>query len=297
MIQTASILNPIACIVYVSEGCNAAILSSLRVAAEEAAAHRSVSLVHHFQDQHYNRSSFILAGGRSGVAAAALQVSATALDLIDLRAHESTHPRVGVVDHISLAPLVENMEDARMAALALSENLANELNLPVFLYGAAHPEGRSLAETRRSCGLGYFKKKSSTGLADEMEAASQTVLSDAGPSVTNPQHGVVCCGAVPMVLNYNVRLKTKCQTAAARIARKVRTKNGGLPFVEALALQHQGGHYEVACNLLEPSRTTPLQVLDMITLAAREVGIDIEEEYTIGLRPSQILERLETPVH
>ena len=78
---------------------------------------------------------------------------ARAAELIDLRRHEGAHPRIGAADVVPLVPLAAEDEDrAREAAATLTERVGQELELPVFLYGALG-EGRGPAFFRTSaCG-------------------------------------------------------------------------------------------------------------------------------------------------
>ena len=71
---------------------------------------------------------------------------------------------------------------------------------------------------------------------------------------------------VELVENYNIRL-TRYATGsqARRLAKRLRGRDGGLPGVEALTLPYKGDCWEVACNLLHPTRKPPsgASTLDM----------------------------------
>ena len=58
--------------------------------------------------------------------------------------------------------------------------------------------------------------------------------------------------------------------------------------VEALTLKHDGGCYEIACNLLNPSVVTPDTVLEKVNHIIQDLGLDIKIEmyYTTG--PSEM---------
>jgi glutamate formiminotransferase len=87
--------------------------------------------------------------------AAVLSVAEAALSVLDLRSHAADHPRLGVLDHVSLHPLGQQatLQHAADAATGLGQQLAAApFRLPVYYYGAAHPAGRRLAEIRRQLG-------------------------------------------------------------------------------------------------------------------------------------------------
>jgi len=363
----ASLKHAIVAVVYVSEGANLSILSALRTVVETATkAHQqqqqqyaiaSQSTITHvpsakfitmFSDPHYNRTSIVIAGGQpAAVAATARELVAAALAALPpLTSHDATHPRIGLVDHVSMAPLYTheassasanegsnagfNMDDAAAAACQLSNALATDHGLPVMLYGEARPHmglsPRTLAETRRQ--TPYFRAKAkNSGLQsdatskDVSDSSSSNgspdddlwsgVTPDLGGPTINPAVGVCCVGAVPLVLNYNVRLTTSDRNIAAACTAAVRTRaaksnidgraaasaSQGLPWVEALPLVHAGGHFEVACNLLNPSVSPPARVLDAIekSLAQQGCGVTVEEAYTIGMQVEEICAKLVEP--
>lgn len=80
----------------------------------------------------------------------------------------------------------------------------------------------------------------------------------------------------------------RCRALAAQVAKAVRTRDGGPPGVEALTLVHEGGSMEVACNLLDIAVTPPARVLAVVEGKARELGVEVEEPYTIGMTGEEI---------
>lgn len=94
-------------------------------------------------------TGFTIGGTAPCVAEASLEVSRSALRAIDLRAHKASHPRVGVVDHVSIHP-VGNTAEAKASACETGRTIAETLGregLPVLLYGDLKDD-RRLAEVR-----------------------------------------------------------------------------------------------------------------------------------------------------
>ncbi|KAJ9534594.1 hypothetical protein QJQ45_022186, partial [Haematococcus lacustris] len=136
-----------------------------------------VLLARVFVDPAYHRTGFTLTStSPSQLAQGVVHLSQTALSCLDLRQHSATHPRLGVVDHISLHPLHSPhpspsqaptpqqhpgpgppspaMAAAVQCGLAVAAALSQPpWLLPVFLYGALQAEGRRLADTRRGLAL------------------------------------------------------------------------------------------------------------------------------------------------
>lgn len=246
-----------------------------------------------FVDEIYNRSNFTLLGDcPEALGKAVLDVSRFAITTIDLRSHSATHPRLGVVDHISCHPLTcpeLSMPAAVAAAHAIACNmgLGNEA-VPTFLYGHAHPEGRHLADIRRA--FGYFSpskviSESSQAWAGPLEEWQvDGLLPDFGPQQVDPRRGVTCVGACPWIINFNILLDTDNLKVCKLIARSVSRRGGGLQGVEAMALKHADG-IEIACNLLSPDIVTPEMVENKISDLCRNaegINVSILRSYTTG---------------
>lgn len=52
----------------------------------------------------------------------------------------------------------------------------------------------------------------------------------------NPSRGIVTVGCSPLVTNYNIVLGTDDRRLAAQVTRRVREKDGGLPWVRRSSL-------------------------------------------------------------
>ena len=287
--------------VYVSEGKDASVVDALESTAERACATHGARVVNVFRDVEYNRTGFTLGVrvGDEGDAAEPLGAAATALaeralSLVDLRDHAATHPRCGVVDHISCHAVGD--ADASVAvslARGIGARVGDRLGLPVLLYGAASAKGAGLADLRRR--HGYFRETAGTGSgwSGAHVVAGGTVDAEYGPRDVPPESGIVMVGATPWVCNYNVPVGATPREARAaahasaektagseneedtredttscavregrRIARRLSERGGGLPGVQAMALPHgedeRGGVVvEIACNLLDETRSRP----------------------------------------
>ena len=107
--RAARLSRVVAANVYVSEGRDAALLARLEAAAAAAMAGHTPggegpgAVINSFADAAYGRASFTLAGAPARVAAGAHALASRACAELDLRAHGGvSHPRIGVVDHISV---------------------------------------------------------------------------------------------------------------------------------------------------------------------------------------------------
>lgn len=150
--------------------------------------------------------------------------------------------------------------------------------MPVYLYEAAHPNGKALDTIRRE--LGYYRPNfmgnqwAGWALPDILPEKP-----DEGPCHVTRERGVVVIGASPWVEGYNVPILSTDVSAARRIARMVSARGGGLPTVQTLGLVHGEDTTEIACMLLEPKRVSADKVQNRVELLAAEEGLDVEKGY------------------
>ena len=233
------------CVINVSEGRRPEV-----VAAIGATAGPTLLDVH--SDAHHHRSVLTLAGPDVEVAARA--VAREAVRLIDLRAHQGVHPRLGAVDVVPFVPLAgSSMDEAVAARDRFARWAAEELAVPCFLYG----DERTLPEVRR----GAFG-----GLAP-----------DVGPAQPHPTAGAVAVGARPVLVAYNLWLASADVEVARAIARGLRSEH-----VRALGLD-VGGHAQVSCNLVNPLVVGPGAVYDAVAASTAVARAEM-----VGLVPAAV---------
>jgi glutamate formiminotransferase len=240
------------------------------IAAIAAAFDARLLDVHSDPDHH--RSVFTLAGPPGALARAVCNGARTALHYVRLDRHQGEHPRVGAID---VAPIVYIREADRGAAcaeaLVLGDRLADELALPVFLYGLLSG-GRARAELRR-------------GGPDELarRIAAGELRPDFGPPGLHPAAGAVLVGARPPLVAFNVELAPPATLKDAKsIAAAIREGGPeGLAGVRAIGLWLANrGVAQVSTNV-EDHRSTPLErVLSAIRRHAVPVGAEL-----VGLAP------------
>lgn len=248
------------CVVNVSEGRRLNVIDQLA-----ASCGRSLLDVHVDEDHH--RSVFTLAGD---VETAAMNLERAAMRLIDISTHRGVHPRLGVVDVVPFVAVSgDEAEQLRAigAAQLHAETLANELAVPTFLYGLAHPEGRSLPEVRRDA----FTK----------------FQPDFGPAEPHPTFGATAVGARPLLVAINCELETNDLPLAMRIAKSIRHAGGGLPGVRALGFPLESkNRAQVSMNLTDLRMTGVETACTAVRQLARASGTDVATVELVGLLPS-----------
>ncbi|XP_015936243.1 uncharacterized protein LOC107462150 isoform X1 [Arachis duranensis] len=289
------------CKVYISESRNKTALESIEKAAS---LFPKAPIINKFEDVDYNRVGYTLvsefeesepslssSSSSCQLTCAVLAMVKAAFDAIDFGLHSGTHPRLGVVDHICFHPLAgASLDQAATAARALATKTGSTLQVPTFLYGAAHEEGRTLDSIRRT--LGYFKPNANQNRWIGGPTSHTLPLNpNSGPAQVTLAKGVLIIGATNWVDNYNVPLLSSDISAVRRIAKLVSGRGGGLPSVQAMALAHGEGVIEVACNLLDPNKVGGERVQNKVECLAKEEGISVGKGYFTDFSQEEIIQK------
>jgi glutamate formiminotransferase / 5-formyltetrahydrofolate cyclo-ligase len=245
------------CAANVSEGRDPRTLDALRKAA-------SALLLDVHVDADHNRTVLTMAGDHDAIIDTVVQVAAVARDCVDLAAHEGVHPRFGAIDVVPFVPLRgADLTDAVTAREAVMVGLSH-LGIPCFRYGPCEdgPE-RSLPELRHR--------------------VFRDLYPDVGPREAHPSAGATAVGArLPMVA-WNIWLHGATLAATRSIAAAVRSEH-----VRALGFQVSGAT-QVSCNLVDPSRVTPLEVYAKVESLLPE-GVHMVRCELVGLAPRRVLD-------
>ncbi|KAL5861168.1 hypothetical protein ACOSQ4_002464 [Xanthoceras sorbifolium] len=283
------------CKVYISESRNKSALESIERSAK---LFPEAAVVNKFEDVTYNRVGYTVVSKLAPkpspdscpLKSTVFSMVKAAFENIDLEMHSGSHPRLGVVDHICFHPLSRaSLDQVAGIAKSFAAEVGSSLQVPTFLYGAAHEEGRTLDSIRRE--LGYFKPNSvGNQWTGGPKSEALPLQPDEGPAQLTQAKGVIVIGATRWVDNYNVPVFSTNVAAVRRIAKRVSGRGGGLPSVQAMALAYGENITEVACNLLEPGKVGGDKVQLEVERLAREEGMAVGKGYYTDLSQEQIIE-------
>ncbi len=263
--------------VNVSEGRQQSVIDALVAAVT---AFQDVRLLDLHSDSDHNRSVISVAGPPAAISDALFALIRGAAQPIDMNNHEGQHPRIGATDVVPLVPLQgSTLAQCCNLARGLGARVGRELQLPVYLYGAAanHPGARQLADIRRG---GY------EGLQVAIQSDAQR-RPDFGPSLLGSA-GAVAIGARGTLIAWNVWLETADVRVAQRIARRIRASGGGLPALQALGM-YVGGRAQVSMNLMDYRRTGLATVMGTLRHEAGREGVTVYGSELVGLIPQAAL--------
>lgn len=236
-------------VINVSEGRQAGRIRQIGEAAADV-------LLDTHSDPYHHRSVYTLGGPPAEVEEAALRLSLTAVELIDLTEHEGVHPRLGAVDVVPFVPYGVEPSVALDARARFAGAMAAH-GVPCFLYGSG---ALSLPEVRRR--------------------AWKDLSPDVGPPEPHRSAGACCVGVRDVLVAYNLFVDATLSEARAT-ARAVRQ-----PGLRALGLA-VGDSIQVSMNLTEPDRLGPAAAFDLVSSQC-----SVRRAELVGLVPRRVLEKI-----
>ncbi|HUX84991.1 MAG TPA: glutamate formimidoyltransferase, partial [Chitinophagaceae bacterium] len=283
-----------------SEGADPAGIAKITAAVESV---EGVQLLGVDSGKATNRTVVTFVGAPEAVVEAAFRAICQASLVIDMTRHRGEHPRLGATDVCPLIPVSGiTMEEAVGYARQLGKRVAEELHIPVYLYGnaARQVERKNLSNIRS----GQYE-----GLASKL--ADPAWAPDFGEPVFNPQSGATVIGARDFLIAYNINLNTRSVRKANAVAFDVRENGrvrkergkpvlddtghperipGSLREVKAIGwFIEEYGIAQVSMNLTN-LEVTPLHVaFEETTRKAAERGLRVTGSELVGMIPLRCL--------
>ena len=231
-------------------------------------------------DPDHNRSVITFVAAPEQIVEAAVRTVGLAAQLIDMRAHTGVHPRLGATDVLPFIPISGvTMEDCVSLAYQAGERIARELSIPVYFYerAALRPERTNLEDVRRGA----------LELLREQIAVEPGRVPDVSPPGALRVHetaGAIAIGARPFLIAFNINLRTADVSIARKIARVVRARTGGLPFLKALGFELSSrGLAQVSMNLVNYEVTGITAAYEAVRREADALGVEIMSTEIVGL--------------
>jgi len=278
----SEIRNLVECVPNFSEGRKVETVAHI---ADAITSVPGVTVLNRHIDPDHNRSVITFVAAPELIVEGALRAVARAAELIDLTRHKGEHPRIGATDVLPFVPVSGvTIDDCVALARAAGRRIWKELSIPVYFYerAALRPDRARLENVR---GKGFENLR--TEIAVNPERAP-----DVGEKRIHPTAGAIAVGARPFLIAFNVTLKTNDLRIAQSIARAVRERDGGLPFVKALGFELESrGVVQVSMNLIDYEQTTIAQAFAAVQREAARRGVVVAGAEIVGLLPRAALDR------
>jgi len=270
------------CVPNFSEGRRPEIVR--QIAAAIATTKAACVLDTHIDPDH-NRSVITFVAPPETVAEAAVNAVRRASELIDMRTHHGEHPRLGATDVLPFVPVHGvTMDDCVRIAHAAGTIIARDLSIPVYFYerAALRAERVNLEDVRRGA----------LELLREQITTNPERAPDVGAARVHESAGAIAVGARAFLIAFNVILRSDDIAVARQIARTIRARNGGLPFVKGLGFRlHTRDLVQVSMNLVNYEETGMTAAYEAVYREANRLGVEIDSTEIVGLVPRDAMDR------
>ncbi len=251
-----------------------------------------------------NRTVVTFIGTPEGVKEAAFKAIKKASEVIDMSKHQGAHSRMGATDVCPFVPVSGvTMEDCIKYAHEVAKRVAEELEIPVYLYeeAAQKLERKNLANVR----AGEYE-----GLPEKLE--NPEWIPDYGKPVFNKKAGATVMGAREFLIAYNINLNTRDRLLAREIAFNLREKGrakrdekgniirdergrsikipGKFKEVKAVGWYIEDyGIAQISINFTNYKISPPHLVFDEAIKEAEALGLRVTGSELVGLIPKEAM--------
>ncbi len=289
------------CVPNFSEGRD---LEKIKSITDEIASTPNVTLLDVDPGDSTNRTVVTFIAPPEEAKEAAFKAIKKAAEILDMSKHAGAHSRIGATDVCPFVPVSGvTMEDCVKMAQDLGERVADELNIPVYLYeeAAQKIERKNLANIR----TGEYE-----GLKEKLK--NPEWAPDYGQPVFNPKSGATCIGAREFLIAYNINLNTNDRKLAQHIALNLREKGrakrdesgniirdkdgkaikvpGKFKEVKAVGWYIEDyGIAQISINFTNYKISPPHLVFDEAIKQAEQIGLRVTGSELVGLIPKEAM--------
>ena len=267
------------CVPNFSEGRRPEVIEAITAAVTSVPG---VKLLDVNPDPSHNRVVVTFVGEPEAVKEAAFRSCAKATELIDMEQHHGEHPRIGATDVVPFIPVKNvSMEECVQLANELGARIAEELQIPIYLYeeAAKTPARRALPDVRK----GQYE-----GLKQEIGKPERHP--DYGARKMHPTAGATVVGARQFLVAFNINLSTSDVKIAKKIASTIREAKGGYKYCRAMGIMiEERNMAQVTINMVNYTGTPLHRVFETVKSEAARYGVNVIGSELIGLTPMQAL--------
>jgi len=310
----------IECVPNFSEGRDMTVIKQITNAISSV---EGVSVLNVDPGEATNRTVVTFVGEPEAVCEAAFRGARRAAEVIDMRQHHGTHPRIGATDVLPIIPVAGiSLEECALLARQLAARMAREAGIPCYAYEASalKPERKNLAV----CRAGEYEALEEKLTKEELRpdycpnslthnsltpdpsptGEGRSLTPDPSPTGEGSNYnipeevrrcGISVVGARDFLIAVNFNLNTTDRHVAHAIACDVREKGrpgkpGTLKCTKAIGWYiEEYGIAQVSMNMTN-IHVTPLHVaFKEVSRCAQNRGVSVTGTEIIGLVPKSTL--------
>ncbi len=247
-----------------------------------------VKLVSYEPEHDFNRTVVTFIGQPQPVKDALINMAAKSIELIDMREHKGSHPRIGAQDTLPIFPFKDiTIEECVHLAKEIGKELHEKTKIPVFFAGeAARNEDRKAFAYIRAGqyeGLRDLLKESKDNeeRIEEYENRKPDLSLDG--LISETAGATICSAETDGLTAYNIFLGTENVQIAKEIAKGLRGPSGGFSTVRAVGIKFpEREGVVVSMNLLDCSKTPMHRAFEFVKREAERYGVMVTGTELVG---------------
>lgn len=260
--------------VNISEGTDLDLVNQVKDALLED---DNLTLIDLDSDKDHNRTVFTYSGEPEDVLEGTKRLAKKAIELIDMRKHKGSHPRMGAVD---VVPFIPSRNVTTEEAVEISKRFGKflgDLGVPVYYYedAAENEDRKSLVKIRK----GQYE-------ALEEKMMDEAWRPDEGPFDFNAKSGATVTGSRFPLVAFNVNIDTEDLEIGKKIVKAVRASAGGFQGVRAIALEiPEKKQVQVSMNLIQYEKSPIHRVYETIKSELTRYNVNVVNTELVGPVP------------
>ncbi len=251
--------------------------------AETIRNREGVKLISVEPEYDFNRTVLTIIGEPTPLKEALLDMAAKSYELIDMRVHQGTHPRIGGQDTIPLFPFMNISLDE---CVELGEKIGKELferhHVPIYFAGQN-------ARTEEKKSISFIRKGQYEGLKALLENKDNPDYDLRKPDLSidgrlDSKYGATIVSAdMEGLTAYNIFLATEDVNIAKAIAKAVRGPSGGFSTTRAVGIKFpEREGVVVSINMFDCDKTPLYRAYELVKLEAQHYGVAVTGSELVG---------------
>lgn len=247
-----------------------------------------VKLVSYEPEHDFNRTVVTFIGQPQPVKEALVNMAAKACELIDMREHKGTHPRIGAQDTLPIFPFKDiTIEECVDLAKEIGNELHNKTKIPIYFAGEAarNEERKAFAYIRAGQyeGVRDLLKECKNNKERKQEYENRKPDLSVDGLISDTAGATICSAETDGLTAYNIFLGTENIQIAKEIAKGLRGPTGGFSTVRAVGIKFpEREGVVVSMNLLDCSKTPMHRAFEFVKREAERYGVMVTGTELVG---------------
>ncbi|WP_270940338.1 glutamate formimidoyltransferase [Romboutsia lituseburensis] len=247
-----------------------------------------VKLVSYEPEHDFNRTVVTFIGQPQPVKEALVNMAAKACELIDMREHKGTHPRIGAQDTLPIFPFKDiTIEECVDLAKEIGNELHNKTKIPIYFAGEAarNEERKAFAYIRAGQyeGVRDLLKECKDNEERKQEYENRKPDLSVDGLISDTAGATICSAETDGLTAYNIFLGTENIQIAKEIAKGLRGPTGGFSTVRAVGIKFpEREGVVVSMNLLDCSKTPMHRAFEFVKREAERYGVMVTGTELVG---------------